>query len=316
MRLPFAVPAAGPAFDVVGLGQNSVDYLAVAAAAPGVNVKLRLDRFARLPGGQTATAMAACSRLGWRARYVGVFGDDEPGRLSRESLTREGVDVSASRTVPGSTNRVAVILVDSRSGERTVLWYQDPTLRLHPDAGLRSAAASGRLLLVDGDDIPAATAAALAARQARIPTIIDVEEVQPGIDALLPAIDAIIAAEAFPSLLTGHAEPGRALEVMAREYRAPLVCVTLGARGSLARCGGREIRTPAFAVDCVDSTGAGDVFRGAFASGCLRWPDGDVARILTYANAAASLNCRGLGARGALPDAGAIDRLIEERSRK
>ncbi len=181
---------------------------------------------------------------------------------------------------------LAVILVDSRSGDRTVLWYRDPALRLEPDAGLQLAAASGRLLLVDCDDIPAATAAAIAAREARIPTIIDVEEVQPGTDTLLRAIDAIIAAERFPSALTGHVELGRALEAIEREYRAPLVCVTLGAEGSLARCGGREIRTPAFAVDCIDSTGAGDVFRGAFASGCLRWPDGDIERVLAYANAA------------------------------
>jgi len=312
MRLPFAIPdAAGRAFDVVGLGQNSVDYVAVGAAALSAGSKQRLEYFARLPGGQTATAMVACARLGWRTRYIGTFGDDEAGRLSRESLTREGVDLSEALTVAGATNRVAVILVDSRSGERTVLWYHDEVLRLKADAGLSSAAASGRLLLVDCEDIPAATAAAIAARQVRIPTLIDVEDVQPGTDRLLRAIDAIIAAEGFPPALTGHAELGRALEVIEREYRAAFVCVTLGAEGSLARCGGREIRTPAFAVDCVDSTGAGDVFRGAFASGCLRWPEGDIERVLTYANAAAALNCRGLGARGALPDAEAIDRLID-----
>ena len=67
---------------------------------------------------------------------------------------------------------------------------------------------------------------------------------------------------------------------MAREFGAPLVCVTLGAEGSLARCGGREIRTPAFQVDCVDSTGAGDAFRGGFAAGCLRAPDGDIEDVL------------------------------------
>src|SRR5476649_908622 len=96
---------------------------------------------------------------------------------------------------------------------------------------------------------------------------------------------------------------------MAREYQAPLVCVTLGAQGSLARCNGREIRTEGFPVDCVDSTGAGDVFRGGFVSACLRWPDGDVEDLLAYANAAASLNCRALGARGALPTQAEVDHL-------
>src|SRR5687768_13109488 len=115
MRVPFAVPAAaGRAFDVVGLGENSVDYVAVTAALSRAHAKQPLERFARLPGGQIATAMVACARLGWRARYIGSFGGDEPGQLSRESLTREGIDVSEARTVAGATNRLAVILVDSR----------------------------------------------------------------------------------------------------------------------------------------------------------------------------------------------------------
>ena len=316
VQIPFAVPGPeGRAFDVVGLGQNSVDYVAVAATRPAPNAKQRLDRFACLPGGQVATAIVACARLGWRTRYIGSFGDDAPGRLSRESLTAEGVDIRAARTVPGATNRLAVILVDARTGERTVLWHADPALRIGPmDDASREAAASGRLLLVDCEDIAAATAAATAARQAGVPTIVDIEDVQSGTHALLREIDAIISAEQFPAALTGHADLGRALDAIEREFRAPLVCVTLGAEGSLARCGGREIRTAPFFVECVDSTGAGDVFRGALASGCLRWPEGDVETVLAYANAAAALSCRALGARGGLPSAEQIDDLLEARS--
>jgi sugar/nucleoside kinase (ribokinase family) len=90
--------------------------------------------------------------------------------------------------------------------------------------------------------------------------------------------------------------------------------VTLGAEGSLARCRGREIRTRSFAIDCVDSTGAGDVFRGGFMSGCLRWPEGEIEIVLEYANAAGALGCRAIGARGGLPTAGDIDGLLEARS--
>ena len=316
VRIPFAVPGPeGRAFDVVGLGQNSVDYVAVAATHAAPNSKHRLQQFACLPGGQVATAIVACARLGWRTRYIGSFGGEAPGRLSRESLTAEGVDITAARTVPGATNRLAVILVDARTGGRTVLWHHDPALRTSPMDPLsdlaREAAVSGRLLLVDCDDIAAATVAATAARQAGIRTIVDVEEVQPGTDGLLREIDAIISAEEFPSALTGHVDLGRALEALDHEFGAPLVCVTLGAGGSLARCGGREIRTAPFAVDCVDSTGAGDVFRGAFASGCLRWPEGNIETVLAYANAAAALSCQALGARGALPSAGEIDGLLQ-----
>jgi sulfofructose kinase len=68
-------------------------------------------------------------------------------------------------------------------------------------------------------------------------------------------------------------------------------------------------------VDCVDTTGAGDVFRGAFAAGCLREPDADVEDLLTYANAGAALNCRALGARGGIPTTGEIDELLWARQR-
>jgi sulfofructose kinase len=303
VRIPFVIPdAAGKAHDVVGLGQNSIDFIAVVPAHPARDTKVPIDTFTVQPGGQIATALAVCSRLGWRTRYVGVFGDDEGGRLSRQSLVAEGVDVGGAMTVAGTKNRLAFILVDGATGERSILWYRDPALRaddFQKTAVTESTA--GRLLIVDGEDIGTATRAAAAARRVGIPTIVDVDELQPGIHELLGEIDAVIAAEEFPTALTGHPQLGRALEMIEREYHAPLVCVTLGAKGSLTRCGGQEIRTPAVPVKCVDSTGAGDVFRGAFAAGCLRWPEGDLERVLAYASHAAALSCRAIGARGSLP---------------
>ena len=167
------------------------------------------------------------------------------------------------------------------------------------------------MLLVDCHETAAATQAARYAREAGVPTLIDVEKVRPGIGELLQQIDVLIAAQDFPGALTGYEDIGRALDAMAAEYpSAKLVCATLGDGGSLARCNGREIRTPAFQVDCVDTTGAGDVFRGAFAAGCLLMPDGDVEDVLAYANAVAALNCRALGARGGLPTPAEVDQLL------
>ena len=100
---------------------------------------------------------------------------------------------------------------------------------------------------------------------------------------------------------------------IAREFGAPLVCATLGAQGSLAWCNGREIRTPAFPVDCLDSTGAGDAFRGAFAAGCLKLAGGHIEDVLSYANAVSALNCRALGARGGLPRAEEVEQLMLAR---
>ena len=311
MRLPFRPKPSGfAAFDVVGLGLNSIDLVAVVSEYPPPNSKQRLDRFERLPGGQVATALSVCARLGWTASYIGRFGDDDLGELSRTSLTSLGIDVSRSTTVEGATNQFAVVLVDSRTGDRTVLWHRHGGLTIEPDAVARDAVTAGRVLIVDCHETRAAAQAARFAREAGMLTIVDVEKVRPHIGELLAHIDAIIAAERFPSEYTGYLSTGRALEALADEFAAPLVCVTLGKEGSLARCGGREIRTPGFQVTCVDSTGAGDAFRGGFAAGCLRTPEGEVEDVLSFANAVAALNCRRLGARGGLPTAEEVEQLL------
>jgi sulfofructose kinase len=308
------MPACGSKpFDVVGFGLNSIDLLTVVAEFPTSNSKQRLQRFARMPGGQIATAMVAAARLGCRARYIGSFGDDEFGLLSRASLHTVGVDVSAARTVPGSTNQFAVVIVDARTGERTVLWDRDPDLTMLLGDVPQDAVTSGRLLLVDCHETGAATQAARYAREAGIPTMIDVEKVRPGIADLLQQIDVIVAAQDFPTALTGFEDPGRAIEALGQEFGAALVTVTLGEEGSLSWCGGRQIQTPGFKVDCVDSTGAGDVFRGALAAAWLRDPHGEVEDVLSYANAAAALNCRALGARAGIPVPEEVEQLLMPR---
>ena len=316
MRLGLKVPPRGSRpFDVAGFGLNSIDLLAVVAEYPAPNSKQRLQRVMHMPGGQIATALCACAKLGLTTTYVGSFGSDPLGQMSRDSLVSAGVDVSAARTVEGATNQFAVILVDARSGERTVLWDRHPDLAWDPADVPRTAVTAGRMLIIDCHETAAATQAARYAREADVPTIADVEKVRPGTSDLLHQIDIIITAQDFPCALTGHEELGRALAAMADEFRAPLICATLGEHGSLALCGGREIRTRAFQVDCVDTTGAGDVFRGAFAAACLKSPAADVEEVLDYANAVAALNCRALGARGAIPTPAEVEELLWARPR-
>jgi len=315
VRLPLALPGRTVrAFDAVGFGLNSLDLLTVVAEHPRPNSKQRIQRFARQPGGQAATAMVTCARLGWRARYVGRFGEDEHGTISRTSLVDDGVDVSASTTVTGATNQFAVILVDARSGERTIMWDRHPGLAMAAADVPVDAVTSGRVLLVDCHETEASAQAARLARAADIPTVVDVERVRPGVGELLQQIDVIIAAEEFPSALTGR-PTGAALAAIAREFGAAVAVATLGPEGSLAWCAGREVRTRAYRVPVVDTTGAGDAFRGGFIGGWLTYEDrADLEEILEYANAVAALKCRGLGARQAIPHAAEVAALLRSPS--
>lgn len=314
MHLPKnLLPRSVRPFDVIGQGLNSIDLFAVVAEYPARNSKHRLEKFVKLPGGQVATAMAACARLGWRARYVGRFGDDDYGAFGVESLERDGVDVAGVRRIRGVPSQFSFILVDG-SGDRTVMWDRDPALNMTARDVEPDLICSGRVLHVDCFETEPATAAARLARASGMATVIDVEAVRTGTVELLREIDIIIAAEEFPARLTGYDDLGRALAAMADEFRqAAMVSVTLGARGSLTRIQGREIPMPAFKVPVVDTTGAGDVFRGAFIAAWLGCERGaEVEDLLVYATAAAGLKCRALGAREGIPHAEEVDRFLRD----
>ena len=205
-------------------------------------------------------------------------------QLGLASLTSEGVDVSATQQVDVAN---AVRDGAGRCAHRRSdgLWDRDPRSSIRPGDIGQDVWASARALHVDCEDIPAATEAARIARSNGALTVIDVEAVLPGVPALLRHIDIIVASEGLPEKLTGHHDTGTALAAMAREYGPAVACVTLGNAGSLAICQGREIRTPAFEVRVVDSTGAGDAFRGGLISGYLRaGADADAEDVLTYAD--------------------------------
>ncbi|HVB39240.1 MAG TPA: carbohydrate kinase family protein, partial [Vicinamibacterales bacterium] len=205
--------------------------------------------------------------------------------------------------------------VDGSSGERTVLWDRDPALELAPEDLREDLVVSGRTLLVEGYEAATAARAAALARGAGIPTVIDIERMRPGTIDLLREIDIIIAAEEFPGELTGLDGAGAALQALAAEFRPAVACVTLGREGSLAICQGHEIRTPGFHIPCVDTTGAGDAFRGGFLAAWLAEPDADLEQILLTANAVAALNCRRLGAWEGLPGPDEIATLLSRVGR-
>ena len=312
MRIPIDLPRRGASdFDVVGCGLNTVDQLLLVSQHPQPDTKQAISRMEYSPGGQVATAMVTCSRLGLRTRYFGRFGDDTNGKWGAESLNQEGVDTTGCLIAEGTPNGFSVILVNPKSGTRTILWNRDPNLDLASSDIDPTMVCGGRVLLVDCHDTEASMTAARYARAAGIPTVIDVEYVRPGIEHLLEQIDIVITAESFPSAFTGCKRPGDALRAIRNSYKSAMVCMTLGKEGSLALIGDTEIRTPGFSVPVLDTTGSGDVFRGGFIAGWIHGVgSGSAVDILRYANAVAALKCRGLGARQTIPTPVEVDALL------
>jgi sugar/nucleoside kinase (ribokinase family) len=312
VRLPLKLPPADSRpFDVVGLGQNSVDLLAVIPEHPEPDSHVRVERLIRLPGGEVATALVACARLRCRSRYLGTIGTDEAGGLVEARLREEGIDLEYVRRVE-APNRFAFILVD-HTGHRTVIWHRDPRLDTLAETLDPSAVASGRVLLLDASDCNASLVAARAARKAGVPVVLDIDAFDSGVERLLRSVDVVIASRSFFAHY-GDIGIGTALRRLAAEFRPALAVVTLGEEGSLAICGGAgggEIRTPAFTVPVVDSTGAGDAFRGGFVASWVRFgAEVSTPELLRYASAVAGLNCGALGAQTGLPVWSEVDVLV------
>jgi len=285
-----------PSFDVVGVGLNATDTLILLPRFPSYGGKAPYERELLSPGGQVASAMVTCARLGLRAKYIGTLGDDERGIVQLASLRASDINLDDIEIRPNCPNQSAYILVDQVTGERTVLWKRDECLRIDPASLTSEKIVCARLLHIDGHDTPAVARAAEIARRHHIPVTVDVDTIYPGFDRVLPNVDYLIASSEFPARWTGEPDPFRALAMIQDEYGMKVAAMTLGADGALARFDGEYMYSPGFVVDCVDTTGAGDVFHGAFCYSVIE--SMPLREALEFSNAMAALNCTALGARG------------------
>ena len=300
------------AFDVVGTGASCVDQvcrLPVFPEAGGPRAKVRVQEQTRTCGGQIATALATCASLGLRAAYLGAVGDDDDGRRIRGALESRGIDLGGVELSRAAT-ATATILLDA-TGDRIVLWHRDPALCFPPDRLPVAVITASRALHVDDVDVPAAIAAARIARARGIPVTCDIDHVTPGTRELLQLVSHPVFAESVPAQLTGEADPARALRALRRMHPGRLV-VTVGERGAIGLDGDAVLAAPGFPVTVVDSTGAGDVFRGAYIYGIVKgW---SFERQLWFANAAAAVSCTKAGAMAGVPALDEVDDLLARRS--
>jgi sugar/nucleoside kinase (ribokinase family) len=253
--------------------------------------RVRYVQHLATPGGMIATALAQAAQLGARARVLSLVGDDADGRAVRRRLRGLGVDTRRllrSKTLPTT---IAVVLVDRATGRRRfVVPDRRGYERSAPDFDL-APIRRGAALLVDAHFPAQARRAVRAARLRGVPVVADFHRPSPQALALLPYVDFPVVPREFAELWT----PGRVTDTLLRlrdEHGATPV-VTLGAEGGLWLDGARIRRFRAPRVRVVDSTGAGDVFHGAFAAGVSQGLP--LARNLERASRAGALACTALG---------------------
>lgn len=278
------------------VGHASIDHVFQIQAFPQRATKTPAHDFRSVGGGMAANAALAITRLGGTVRFVGAVGNDDAGRLVRQQMCGEGIDLQHLQEIPGAFTSASAIIVD-RNGDRQIFNHLgnalarahvpvdavfdgcdavlvDPRWPAGARAALTWARRNGRLAVLDADVAPRDDLASL------VPLAQWAVFSEPGLAVWAPD--------------TAHDVALRRALAQGAEHAA----VTRGEHGVLLISAQQQTMWPAFPVQAVDTTGAGDVFHGALALALARRLS--VNEAITYASAAAALKCtRAGGIRGA-----------------
>ena len=317
MSAPLSAP-----HDVLCVGLVCVDLVLSVPHHPGPDEKLRATSRLVAPGGPAAVAAAQIARLGGRAAFAGLLGDetlDPFVPLLRRAFSTEGVDTSALVPIPGFETPLAAILVKPDAARAVLSHRPVPPDRVTREV-MQADAAEGlgcprfpasRVLLADGHRPEWNEAVVARARALDAPLVVDAGSWSESVRALARHADHLVASEACARSALGGLDPATA---PAADRRAALLArpdavlvVTLGPRGLVWSSPGASGVLAAFRIRAVDSTGAGDAFHGAYALGVARGLA--LADILRLASAAGALACTRPGAWPALAFAPEVDSL-------
>ena len=261
-------------------------------------------------GGPASTALVTLSRLGIRTSFLGSISDDPRGVEIVKGLKKEKVDSTFLKITPGYSSQFAFIAI-TENGNRTIFWHRGSVPPLKPRDIDLSPFSRAKILHLDGLMIEAAQEAAKQAKNMGLTIVLDAGTMRKGSQELASLVDVLISSERFAEPLIGDsASPEKSLEVL-HDLGPREVIITLGAKGSIGLSDGTSNFQKAFSVDAVDTTGAGDVYHGAYIYGMLQgW---DMQHCMRFASAAAAMKCRHIGAREGIPHLKEIKKFMGEK---
>lgn len=299
---------------IICLGITTLDRVWPVRDLPTTGGKYRASDYIEVGGGMAANAAVAAARLGGDTAYWGRAGDDNAGHTMQRDMAAYGIDVSQFRLFAGARSSTSAVIV-SQDGERMIVNYRGADL---PDAAAwlpLEQVRQAQAVHADVRWVEGASRILAAARSAGIPTVLDGETATEDVFAqLLPYVDHAIFSEpglrsfAGPDSLTNDANRRAALR-KARELGCRVAAVTRGGKGTLWLDDHGFHHQPAFIVQVVDTTGAGDVFHGAYA---LAISEGQsVAQAMRFASAVAALKCTRQGGRAGIPNRQEVEAYLQ-----
>lgn len=296
--------------DVLGLGCVAVDELLFVPRYPGRDARQPLHRRDRQCGGMTATALVTAARLGAGAAYAGRMGEDEDSAFVRETLAREGVDLSHVVAASKARPVHSFIVVEEETHTRTILYDTSGSGGADRHRPPREVIERSRVLLVDRWGMDGMIRAARIARRAGVPVVGDLENYTvPRFEELVALTDHLIVPEAFVTKYCGTRSAAKGAKLLWREDRKAVI-VTCGRNGcwALDSSATEPVHFPAFAVPVVDTTGCGDVFHGAYAVALLEGLP--LAESVRFASGAAALKATRPGGQTGIPKRAELERFL------
>ncbi|SCL34360.1 ribokinase [Micromonospora pallida] len=293
-----------PQTRVVVVGSANMDLVGTSPALPRVGETLLGTDFVMVPGGKGANQAIAATRAGASCAFLGAIGSDSFGVTLRARITAAGVDTSLLRVTYG-TSGVALVMVNAE-GENLILVTPGANASLTGLTDAELAAVRDADVMVAQLEIPVETVteAAVVARSAGTRVVLNAAPARQVPAELLAAVDMLVVNEVEAVALTGRGReaPAALLDLV------PRAVLTLGADGAwYVDRDGAALHVPAFRIEVVDSTGAGDAFTAALA---VAWGEGrDLPDAVRWAAAAGAACSRRLGASVALPHRTEIDEL-------
>ncbi|HOU11647.1 MAG TPA: carbohydrate kinase family protein [Anaerolineae bacterium] len=300
---------------IIGLGMCTLDVLIRCKDLPTWAGGTRISAFGFDGGGPVGTAMVASAKLGARVGFIGTAGNDAAAEFKLRSMRECGIDLSHMVYRDAPEDQVVVVNIHAETGERIFSsvqrWGQG---QIEPQELDRAYVTSADYLHLDGFHNAAAIQAAQWMRAAGKTVVLDGHKtdgpVGEHLRRLIPDVDVLISGSGFARHLTGIDDiwtAGTAILGM-----GPRIFVqTEGIDGSYTITAAEQFHTPAFPVDVIDTTGAGDVFHGAYIVGLLRgW---NLRQIALFSTAVSALKCTSLGGRGGIPCFDAVMVFLRER---
>ena len=287
--------------EVLGYGISCVDYMAVVDKIPEIDETTIMVDFSKQMGGPVAVAMAAFSNLGGRASYAGGIGKDENGRIIKETLNMFKVDIRPVIERKSFVSPFSFVLIEKKSGKRTIIFNPGCTSSIRFSEFDISYFRNVKFLHLEGFLTEEAIKAADWAHTNNIAVVLDAGFYLPRMDALLKKSDIVVASKDFTVELGGSSvlkEGVKKIKKIAPDTN--LIVATGGEEGSVCLYENNFFYQPAFKIKPIDTTGAGDVFHGAFLFGLVKnW---GIQKVLEFSSAAAAFKCTRQGGIKGIPD--------------